>query len=141
MSDLANPLINATLAAIVADFIGELSDRIVSLIETRVRLVESVKVGAKNTSLMDALLGTFLHVGFLSLGTNFAVEALPWLTQDAGAYMVFALVLGFRIPQLGRHLRILSDMVFDNEAYKSEASLKEDPKQSIDTPSSSSQPL
>lgn len=136
MSQIANPLINVTLAALIADFMGELSDRVVSIVETRLRLEESVKVGAKNTSLLDALLGTFLHVGFLSLGTNFAVEALPWLAEDPGAYMVFVLVLSSRIPQLKRHLSILSDMVFDNEAYKSEAHLKE--KASIEPPSSSS---
>jgi hypothetical protein len=118
-----NPLIQGAMAILAGNFIGTISDRIVTIIDARLRLVESLNLGSSTTSLLDSILGVFLHMGFITLGTRFASEAMPWLTEEPGALMVFSFGLQATSSHLFSHIQILNQLLFDDKLYSKEVAI------------------
>lgn len=115
-----NPLVQGSFALITGNFVGAISDRIVTIIDARVRMIESLKLGDKTGSLLDSVLGVFLHLGLISLGTKLVVGALPWVTEEAGSFILYNLGVFTTSQHLTNHLKILNQIVFDEALYSTE---------------------
>lgn len=109
------------LALIIGNFVGTISDRVITVVDTRIKLVEALKIDPTtgSGSLLDSLLGVFLHVGMLGIGTQFATSALPWITQDASSFTLFMLGVLSTSPHLVNHLKVINTVVLDEALYSS----------------------
>lgn len=115
-----NPLTEATLALISGSLVGGISDRVVTIIDSRVRMIESLSLGERTGSLLDSILGVFLHMGLIALGTKFVVDAMPWVVEDPASYIMFAMGISATSPHFDSHLRLINTILFDENTYKSE---------------------
>jgi hypothetical protein len=129
-----NPLIEGSLALLAGNFIGAIVDRIVTIIDSRVKLMEALSLGSETNSLLDNVLGIFLHMGLITLGTKFAVGAMPWITEDMGANILFAWGLQSASPHLELHLKSLNSFLFDENVYKTEGQRKRGETGEVSTP-------
>ena len=115
------------LSLLVGNFVGTISDRVITIVDSRIKLIEALKMDPTTGtgSLLDSVLGVFLHVGMLGIGTQFATSALPWITQDASSYTLFMLGVMATSPHLTNHLRVINTIVLSDSVYASERKAQE----------------
>lgn len=120
-------IIENGLSLIIGNFVGTISDRVVTVIDSRIKLIEALKMDPTTGtgSLMDSVLGIFLHVGMLGIGTQFATSALPWITQDPSSFSLFMIGIIATSPHLTNHLRSLNSIVLSDSIYASEQKAQE----------------
>jgi hypothetical protein len=114
-------LLEGTIAVIAGNFVGAISDRVVTIIDARVRMLESLQLGERTGSLLDSILGVFLHMGLITLGTGIIVESMPWMVQNPSAFTLFGMAVASTSPHLDNHLKILNSILFDEALYTAEA--------------------
>lgn len=115
-----SPLVHSALALFAGNFVGAISDRVITVVDARVRMIEALELGEKTGSLLDTMLGIFLHTGLIALGTDLVVKALPWLVNDAAAFTIFGIAMASATPHFHNHLMILNTVLFDEAIYSSE---------------------
>jgi hypothetical protein len=115
-----NPLTEATLSLIAGSLVGGISDRVVTIIDARVRMIESLSLGERTGSLLDSILGIFLHMGLIALGTKFVVDALPWVIEDPASNLLFSMGIAATSPHFEGHLKLINSILFDEGVYQKE---------------------
>jgi hypothetical protein len=75
---------------------------------------------------LDSILGVFLQLGFISVGTTLVVKALPWMIDDPAAFTLFGYGLYNSMPHLRAHLTNLNQILFDSVLYEKETKRKGD---------------
>lgn len=108
-----SPLAQGSLALMAGNFIGTLADKVATLVDKRVRMLEALRAGERTGSLLDSLLGIFLHMGVLSLGTEFTISALPFIYGDAPSFVLFNIGLFATSQHLIEHLGTLNSLLFE----------------------------
>lgn len=113
-----SPLLSGGFAVIAGNFVGAITDRVSSFIESRLRLVEALKLKDSQASMVDATVGIFFQVGMMSLATNLVTSGAPWITTDASAFTMYLFGLWATSPHLKNHLRILNTVLLDEKIYE-----------------------
>ena len=73
-----NPLLSAGVAMMAGDVMGIAIDTLMQKFDGVVRSMDlDKKMSAKTYSLLDSVLGVFLHVGVIGLGTELLSRAVP----------------------------------------------------------------
>ena len=106
-----NPIFEGVVCSIVGNLVGDISNRVVRMVDQRLRTIESLKLDGSNASMMENVLAIFLHVAALSVSTEFVARALPWLTESTPAFSMFCLGLLSSTPDLQEHLVALNRLI------------------------------
>jgi hypothetical protein len=124
--DMNNPIFEGAIAAVVGNFVGDISNRLTKLVDDRLKMVDSLKLEGANASLLENVVGIFLHVGVLSVSTEFVSRALPWLTQSTAGYTLYLMGLFATSGPLQEHLVALNRFILNEErlSENKEAGLK-----------------
>jgi hypothetical protein len=112
-----NNLLEGAFALALGDMVGAVSDRLSSLIDSRLRLIP----GMDGKSVLDSLLSVFLHMGLISFGTALATSALPFVTESGPAFLLYTLGVSASSRNFYQHLRNLNQLLFDERIYSEES--------------------
>jgi hypothetical protein len=110
-----SPLVQGAFALLAGNFVGTIADRVVTLIDKRVSMLDSLRTGSPSGSLLDSLLGVFMHMGVLSLGTEFSRNSLSFLETSPSSFMLFTLGIYCTSGHLISHLHTLNALLFDEK--------------------------
>lgn len=128
MDSLAsNTILTGTLAMITGDIVGSLVDHMANMIDQRVRSISALHLddGTVGASLLDTSLALFIHSGMLIISTEFSTAALPWITQDSSALVLFFLGLWATSPHLVSHLKDLNKLLLEDSFSNVSAKIQE----------------
>lgn len=124
---MADAIGQSVLSLLAGNFMGSLADRVVSMMDQRLRTIEALRLGTGEGSLVEGVLSLTLHVGILSVGVNYASRAMPWMIQDPAAFLMFQLGVWSNSTHLITHLRAINSAILNDESYKAESQVKEKP--------------
>ena len=107
-----NPLLSAGVAMMAGDVMGIAIDTLMQKFDGVVRSMDlDKKMSAKTYSLLDSVLGVFLHVGVIGLGTELLSRAVPWIFEEPAGLTLFILGLYNTSPHLTLHLNSVNEQI------------------------------
>ena len=122
----SNPLIEGSLALLVGNFVGAISDRLATIIDARIRLLENSKFGSDTVHVLDSILGLFLELGMISFGCRIATQAMPWITEDPAGLLLFGMGISSATPHFDSHIKAINQIFFDEKLYSKEGTKQSD---------------
>ena len=109
--------VDSSVALFVGHSIGTVSDRVVAVIDERLKMNERLSMDSTTGSLLDSVLGIFLHVGLISVGTKLATNALPNMISDPSAFALFMMGIVMTSQHLAGHLKVINTILLDEKIY------------------------
>ena len=106
-----NPLLNGSFAVLTGDLMGTLVNKLMVTVDDRLKGVPLLNQLGETSSLLESLLGIFLHVGVISLGCELLSRATPWMFEDPAGYSLFLLTLYATSPHLTDHIKTVNDVL------------------------------
>lgn len=112
----AYSVLNSTLACLVGNLVGELSDKIIAAIEIRKyglnTAANAMGMSTGGLEFVERFLQIFLQVGLESMMAKVVLSGLPQIEQSAANYSMFGMGLMFSSPHLAENLHFMNGVIF-----------------------------
>jgi hypothetical protein len=97
-----NPAVSGSLALIAGNLLGSSVDKLTMVLAEKADITGSMSLSPSARAIVNSSIAILFEVGALGLGTQFVVNALPWIQSDPSAFTLW--IAGIMISSDGlRH--------------------------------------
>lgn len=107
------PIVTGSFAVIAGNVMGTLIDKSMEVFDERFKMTNVLSsIGPEKASLLDSILGVFIHVGIIGIGCELLARATPWIFEDPAGFSLFMMTLWATSPHLEKHVKQVNTILF-----------------------------
>lgn len=108
-----NPAFSGSLALVAGTLLGSSVDKLTLVLSKKADITSQMSLSPSARAIVNSSLAILFEVGAIGLGTQFVVNALPWIQTDPSAFTLWIIGVMISTDGLRHSLSTLNEVLWD----------------------------